>query len=87
MRGHLPALEELVLGVHRADPRLLPLGKVCSAHAELGCGTIKRNPAPTKALRSSQEAILPARAVADAPFSALAARVDKFGHGDMNSMR
>ena len=33
---------------------------------------------------SSQEAILSARAVADAPFSALAARVDKFGHGDIN---
>ena len=29
---------------------------------------------------SSQEAILPARAVADAPFSALAARLDDLGH-------
>ena len=83
VQGHLPALEELVLGVHCADPCPLPLGDVRSAHAELCCGSIERLPPQMKAPRNSQEAILPARSVADAPFSALAARLDDSGHGKL----
>jgi hypothetical protein len=37
VQTQLLTLEQLVLGVHSANPHLLPLGKVCSAHAELCC--------------------------------------------------
>jgi hypothetical protein len=85
VQGHLPALEELVIGVNRADPCPFPLGDVRSAHAKLFCGSIERLPPQTKAPRRSQEAILPACVIADAPFSAIAARLDDADHHELKS--
>ncbi len=83
VQGHLPALEELVVGVNCANPCPFPLGEVRSTHAELFCGSIERLPPQTKAPCRSQEAILPACVVADAPFSAIAARLDDGDHYEL----
>ncbi len=81
MRGHLFALKELVLGVHLPNLLLLPPRQIQGAHVKLARDGIERPPPPLKHTPcSSQEAILPARGVADADFAALAARLPDVDH-------